>query len=59
MVVWSLFKYIVILRKRQNLISVSLEMHVICFSIWEAHIDKSESNKFLWEIYSGFSCLMQ
>ena len=51
MVVWSLFKYILIMRKRQNLISVSLEMHVIYFSIWEAHIweahIESKSNKFL------------
>ena len=46
MQVWSLFKYIVILRKRENLISVSLEMHLIYFSIWEAHIDNSKSNKF-------------
>ena len=47
MEVWSLFKYIVILRKRENLISVSLEMHLIYFSIWEAHIDNFRSNNFL------------
>ena len=45
MQVWSLFKF-VILRKRENLISVSLETHLIYFSIWEAHIDNSKSNKF-------------
>ena len=44
---WSLFIYIVMLRKRENLKSVSLEMHVIYFSIWEAHIDHSESKNFL------------
>ena len=50
MQVWSLFKYIVILRKRENLKSVSLEMHVIYFSIWEAYIDNSKSNNSLWVI---------
>ena len=45
MQVWSLFKF-VILRKRENLISVSLETHLIYFSIWEAHTDNSKSNKF-------------
>ena len=43
--------------KRENLISVSLEMHLIYFSIWEAHIDNIKSNNFLWGIYLGFSCL--
>ena len=47
MEVWSLFKCVVILRKRGNLISVPLEMHVIYFSISEAYIDNSKSNKFL------------
>ena len=47
MEVWSLFKYIVILRKRENLISVSLEMHLIYFSIWEANIDNIKSNSVL------------
>ena len=56
MEVWSLLKYIVILRKRENLISVSLEMHVIYFSIWEARVDNSKSDTFLREIYSEFSC---
>ena len=55
MEVWSLFKYIVILRKRENLISVLLEMRVIYFSIWEAHIDNSKSNKFFYEEFTqGF-----
>ena len=44
MEVCSLFKYIVILRKRENLTSVLLEIRVIYFSIWEAHIDNSKSN---------------
>ena len=48
MEVWSLFKYIVILTKRGNLISVSLEMHGIYFSIWgPGHINNSKSNKLL------------
>ena len=47
MEVWSLFKCIVILRKRGNLISVPLEMHVIYFSISGAHIDNSKSKKIL------------
>ena len=47
MQVSSLFIYIVVLRKRENLQSVSLEMHVIYFSIWEAHIDNSKSKNFL------------
>ena len=45
MEVWSIFKSIVILRKRGNLISVSLEMHVIYFSISEAYIGNSKSKK--------------
>ena len=57
MEVWSIFKCIVILRKRGNLISVPLEMHVIYFSISEAYIDNSKSKKILWAIDSGFSCL--
>ena len=45
MEVGSIFKCIVILRKRDNLISVPLEMHVIYFSISEAYIDNSKSKK--------------
>ena len=45
MEVWSLFKYIVILRKRGNLISVTLEMHLIYFSISEAYNHNSKSNE--------------
>ena len=47
MEVWSLFKYIVILRRQENLISVLLEMHVIYLFIWETHVNNSNSNKFL------------
>ena len=47
MEVWSIFKCIVILRKRGNLISVPLEMHVIYFSNSEAYIDNSKSKKIL------------
>ena len=51
---WSLFKYTEVLRKWGNLKSVSLEMYVIYFSIWEAHIDNSKSNNFDEEFIQGF-----
>ena len=54
MEVWSIFKCIVILRKRGNLISVPLEMHVIYFSIWEAYIDNAKRKKFYEEFTQGF-----